>query len=87
MFLDDVIHELLSLTDQRPLSERRQVQYPPLPPTASDSILQALEAMDCQYYLIGKQALKLTTGKDPKASRVEQFDMAYAPFVSLVRDG
>ncbi|KAJ6083953.1 hypothetical protein N7486_010753 [Penicillium sp. IBT 16267x] len=46
IFLDDAIHELVCLINQRPASERRVIQPTPLPPSAKDDILNALEASD-----------------------------------------
>lgn len=50
IFLDDAIHELHSLIDKRPASEKKGLQTLPLPPPSSNNILQALEALDCSYY-------------------------------------
>lgn len=52
VFLDDAIHELYSLIDQRPPSEKKGFQTLPLPPPSWNNILQALEAFDCSYNLI-----------------------------------
>ncbi|KAJ5729931.1 uncharacterized protein N7483_004439 [Penicillium malachiteum] len=46
LFLDDVIHELICLINNRPPSERREISPPPLPPSANDDILHAMEAFD-----------------------------------------
>ncbi|KAJ5640591.1 hypothetical protein N7528_000216 [Penicillium herquei] len=46
IFLDDVIHELMCLINNRPLSERREIRPPSLPPSANDDILHAMEAFD-----------------------------------------
>lgn len=50
IFLDDAILELVCLINQRPASERRVIQPTPLPPSAKDDILNALEASDCLYH-------------------------------------
>ncbi|KAJ5109239.1 hypothetical protein N7456_005914 [Penicillium angulare] len=63
IFLDDVIHELVCLINQRPASERRGTQPPPLPSSARDDIYFALDASDY-----------------PKSKRVQEFEMAPAPF-------
>ncbi|KAJ5532634.1 hypothetical protein N7494_009186 [Penicillium frequentans] len=46
IFLDDAILELVCLINQRPASERRVIQSTPLPPSAKNDILNALEASD-----------------------------------------
>ncbi|KAJ6014572.1 Peptidase C19 ubiquitin carboxyl-terminal hydrolase 2 [Penicillium herquei] len=46
IFLDDVIYELICLIHNRPPSERREIHPPPLPPSANDDILHAMEAFD-----------------------------------------
>ncbi|KAJ5281068.1 hypothetical protein N7478_006440 [Penicillium angulare] len=50
IFLDDVIHELICLINQRPASERRGMQLPPLPSSAKNDIYFALDASDCFFY-------------------------------------
>lgn len=49
IFLDDIAHELAALMEQRPPSERRGNQIDPIGPPASDDLLDALEALACEY--------------------------------------
>ncbi|KAJ5567536.1 hypothetical protein N7535_006842 [Penicillium sp. DV-2018c] len=46
LYLDDVLHELLSLIHLRPGPERKGMQIPANPPSADTMILRALEAQD-----------------------------------------
>ncbi|KAJ6126749.1 hypothetical protein N7523_002361 [Penicillium sp. IBT 18751x] len=72
VFLDDVIHELLSLINYRPLSERKGVTVPHLPPSASDGILQALEASNYS--------------KTPRAENFEMAYAPYYEDLGVVED-
>ncbi|KAJ5168059.1 uncharacterized protein N7482_003653 [Penicillium canariense] len=46
IYIDDAIQELLCLLHQRPVSEKRGVNFPALPPSSTDDILYALEALE-----------------------------------------
>lgn len=49
IFLDDVVHELAVLIEQRPPSEKKGHQIDSVGTPASDDLLDALEALACEY--------------------------------------
>ena len=49
IFLDDVVHELAILIEQRPPSEKKGHQVDSVGAPASDDLLDALEALACEY--------------------------------------
>lgn len=48
IFLDDVVHELAALMEQRPLSEKKGNQVDAVGIPAKDDLLDALEALSCE---------------------------------------
>lgn len=48
IFLDDVVHELAALMEQRPPSEKRDNQVDAVSTPAKDDLLDAMEALSCE---------------------------------------
>lgn len=60
IFLDDVVYELSALMEQRPLSEKRSIQFQFLSRPAFEDIARVLEALNCKIpaFFLGVSANK-----------------------------